>query len=118
MDLTDKFALTLVRTLKREASEWVDLVERTPEGSITDPYFLAVSRLYRSLDETQKATFLALVQQSNLDGAASVLGFIDGASVMEGWGGNYRLTYDGNNLGDGSLDSFIGAQQDEALKTH
>jgi len=114
MDTIDEFARALVQRLNREASDWVGLVDRTSDGSITDPYFRAVSRLYHALDDDEKQTFLALVQHANADGAASAFAAIEGVSCMNGWDGDFRLTYDGADLTEGLLDSFIGAQDDEA----
>ena len=111
MNKTEEFARALLLMLKQEASEWVALVETTPEEKITDPYFRAVSRLYHSLDESQRHTFLALVQQKSVEGAGSILAVIDGCSVMDNWLGDFRLTFEGEDLTWGLLDSFIGADE-------
>jgi len=113
-----KRALTeasMARSLAREAiGSEIDYRDalKTPLEETTDPLYREVIALHNSLLPRQQKVLARLARQGFIDGVSTVLGILDGASGLSGYGSvDFELTLRGTKkkLNGGIQDYFLEA---------
>ncbi|CAM4172351.1 hypothetical protein F901_02605 [Acinetobacter dispersus] len=58
-----------------------------------DPYWFSVLSFYNSLKENEKDVLFKIIQQTVVDTTSNILGIIDGPVYLEGFNGDFSLSY-------------------------
>jgi hypothetical protein len=105
----------MARSLAREAiGSEIDYRDalKTPLEETTDPLYREVIALHNSLPPRQQKVLARLARQGFIDGVSTVLGILDGASGLSGYGSvDFELTLRGTKkkLNGGIQDYFLEA---------
>lgn len=78
--------------VEENVASYRQILDDMDAESITDKYWLSVSKLYRSLDDEGRKTVLAVMRQVSIDATASLLAVIDGVAEFEGQEGTFELS--------------------------
>lgn len=73
----------------------------------TDPYMKKAFDLLRKISEAEREVLLLIIRQIMIDTSSSMLGILDGVSVIPPYDKKFNLTYDGSANLAGDLQSIL-----------